>query len=118
MALLKSLAAFSAGAASLFAVSFAGDIAACPDEYPIMATDYVESSLVDARGARVQIVSEPYRVSADVSGYDDVQGWGVDVRVRSRLPGGRYSDYVGYTVIFVNGEPVALCDDTDQLARV
>ena len=68
MALLKSLAAFSAGAASLFAVSFAGDIAACPDEYPIMATDYVESSLVDARGARVQIVSEPYRVSADVSG--------------------------------------------------
>ncbi len=118
MAVLKSLAAISAGAASLIAVSLAGDIDACPDEYPMMATDYVESSLVDARGARVQIVSEPYRVEADISGYEDLQGWGVDVRVRSRLPGGRYSDYVGYTVIFVNGEPVALCDDTDQLTRV
>ncbi|MEZ5915549.1 MAG: hypothetical protein R3C42_08010 [Parvularculaceae bacterium] len=70
------------------------------------------------RAARGQIVSEPYRVSADVSGYDDLQGWGVDVRVRSRLPGGRYSDFVGYTVIFVNGEPVALCDDASELTRV
>ena len=118
MTLVKTLASVAAGAASLFAVSLAGDIAACPDEYPVMASDYVESRLDDARGARVQITSEPYRVEADVAGHDGVEGWGVDVRVRSRLPGGSYGNYVGYTVIFVDGEPVALCEDTTELTRV
>ncbi len=118
MAFTKTLISLAAGASILFAVSQAGDIAACPDTYPEQATSYVESRLADARGARVQIVSEPYRIEADVSGYSDLPGWGVDIRVRSRLPGGDYGNYVPYTVVFVNGEPVALCVDSKDLTRV
>lgn len=114
----KTLFALAASALALCATSMAGNIAACPDDYPAQATSYVESRLDDARGARVQIVSEPYRVQADIEDYSDVEGWGVDIRVRSRLPGGEYSNYVSYTVLFVDGEPVALCEDTDGLTRV
>jgi hypothetical protein len=117
MAFAKSLISVAAGVGMMFAVSQAGDIAACPDTYPEQAISYVQSRLTDARGSRVQIVSEPYRVEADVSGYSDLPGWGVDIRVRSRLPGGDYGNYVPYTVVFVNGEPVALCVDSDELTR-
>jgi hypothetical protein len=114
----KTLFALAASALALCATSLAGDIAACPDDYPVQAASYVESRLDDDRGARVQVVSEPYRVAADINGYSDVQGWGVDIRVRSRLPGGDYGNYVPYTVVFVNGEPVALCEDTQGVTRV
>ncbi len=114
----KFVLSFAAGAMALIATSLAGDVAPCPDEYAGLATTYVESRLEDSRGARVQFVSEPYRVSADINGYSELQGWGVDVRVRSRLPGGDYGNYVPYTVVFVNGEPVALCEDTGQITRV
>ncbi len=114
----KTLFALAASAMALCASSLAGDIAACPDDYPVQATSYVESRLEDARGARVQIVSEPYRVQADIADYSGVDGWGVDIRVRARLPGGDYGNYISYTVLFVDGEPVALCEDTDGLTRV
>ena len=83
-----------------------------------MATTYVEGRRTDDRGPRVQFNSEPYRVKADLAGYDDVPAWGVDVKVRSRLLSGSYGGYVPYTVIFVDGEPVALCEDADELVRV
>lgn len=118
MKLGKSVLSFAFGAAALFAVSQAGDIAPCPDDYGYQATSYVEGRLTDARGARVQIVSEPYRVAADVGGYSGVEGWGVDIKVRSRLPNGSYGGYIPYTVIFVNGEAVALCEDAAELSRV
>ncbi len=118
MKLAKSVLSFAIGAAALIAVSQASDIAPCPDDYGAQAANYVEGRLLDSRGARVQILSEPYRVSADVAGVDGVQGWGVDVKVRSRLPSGEYGGYVPYTVIFVNGQPVAICEDADKLMRV
>lgn len=118
MKLGKTVLSMAAGAAALFAMSQAADIAPAPGDYRIQASTYVESRLTDARGARVQIVSEPYRVAADVAGYSGVEGWGVDIKVRSRLPTGEYGGYIPYTVIFVNGEPVALCEDTRELARV
>lgn len=117
MKLGKTVLSMAAGAAALFAMSQAADIAAVPADYQIQASTYVESRLTDARGARVQIVSEPYRVATDVGGYSG-EGWGVDIKVRSRLPNGSYGGYIPYTVIFVNGEPVALCEDTNELARV
>lgn len=117
MKLGKSVLSLAVGAAALFSISQAGDIAPAPDDYGLQAASYVEGRLTDARGARVQIVSEPYRVAADVGGYSG-EGWGVDVKVRSRLPNGSYGGYIPYTVIFVNGEPVALCEDARELERV
>lgn len=118
MAIGKALVSAAAGVALLFGVSSAGEIKPCPDNYPVLAADYVEGRLDDSRGAKVQIVSEPYRVIADIEGNDGLPGWGVDVRVKSRLPGGSYGGYVPYTVIFVDGEAVALDDDTSELTRV
>lgn len=118
MAIVKTLVSLAAGAGFLFAAAQAGDAADRPDDYSVQAVGYVKDRLADARGARVQIVSEPYQVEADINGYADVAAWGVDIRVRSRLPGGDYGNYIPYTVIFVNGEPVALCEDTDELTRV
>lgn len=118
MTLGKMVLSMAVGAASLFAVSEAGDITPVPADYQVQASTYVESRLIDARGARIQIVSEPYRIAAEVAGKTGVEGWGVDIRVKSRLPTGQYGGYVGYTVIFANGQPVALCEDTDELARV
>ncbi len=114
----KSLFAAAFGAAALFAASQAADIAPCPDDYGLQAAGFVETRMEDARGSRVQVVSEPYRVAAEISGLNGVEGWGVDVKVRSRLPDGRYGGYVPYTVIFVDGAPVALCADASELQRV
>ena len=118
MAFPKLLLSLAIGAGLMVASSQAGDVAPCPDDYTAQAVSYVESRLSDARSARVQIVSEPYRLEADVSGYSDVEGWGVDIRVKSRLPTGEFGGYVPYTVIFVDGEAVALCEDTTELTRV
>ncbi len=118
MAIKNTFAALVAGAGMLFATSQAGDVAPCPDDYSDRAVSYVESRLDDSRAAKVQIVSEPYRVEADLSGYSDLPGWGVDIRVKSRLPSGSFGGYMSYTVIFVNGEAVALCEDTSDLTRV
>lgn len=118
MGLARALFSMAAGAAAMFAMAQAGDVAPCPDDYQIQASNYVESRLTDSRGARVQVVSEPYRVAADVAGHPGVEGWGVDIKVRSRLPSGQYGGYVPYTVIFVDGQAVALCEDTRELMRV
>lgn len=118
MAFLKSAISAAAGVALLFGVGSAGDIKPCPDDYPVRAADYVESRLDDARGAKVQVVSQPYRVIADIEGYEGLPGWGVDVRVKSRMPSGALGGYVPYTVIFVDGEAVALDDDASALTRV
>ncbi len=107
-----------AGAAALFAVSQASDVAPCPDDYRLQAASYVESRLSDSHGARVQVVSEPYRVATDLKGYSGLEGWGVDIKVRSRLPTGEFGGYVPYTVVFIDGVPVALCEDTQELTRV
>lgn len=117
MTFTKALVSAAAGVAFLFGVSTAGEIKPCPDNYPVLAADYIESRLDDARGAKVQVISEPYRVIADIKGYEGLPGWGVDVRVKSRLPSGGYG-VVPYTVIFVDGRAVALDDDASDLTRV
>ncbi len=118
MTFLKSIVSAAAGFVFLAGASIAGDIKPCPDDYPVRAADYIESRLDDRRGAKVQVVSEPYRVIASVSGYEGLPGWGVDVRVKSRLPTGAYGGYIPYTVIFVEGEAVALDVDASDLSRV
>lgn len=118
MTFLKSVVSAAAGVGFLWGAVSAGEIKPCPDNYPVLAADYVESRLDDSRGAKVQVVSAPYRVIADIEGYEGLPGWGVDVRVKSRLPGGGYGGYLPYTVIFVDGEAVALDDDVSELTRI
>lgn len=118
MTFLKTVVSAAAGVAFLLGASSASEVKPCPDNYPALAADYVEARLDDARGAKVQIVSQPYRVIADIEGYEGLPGWGVDVRVKSRLPGGSFGGYIPYTVIFVDGEAVALDEDTSELTRV
>ncbi|MEQ1929078.1 MAG: hypothetical protein ABL957_00905 [Parvularculaceae bacterium] len=114
---LKSFGA-AAGAMCLLAVAHAQDVTPCPEDYGARATDYVVSRLDKSDGARVQIVSEPYRVAADVNGHRGLEGWGVDVRVKARQASGAAGVYLPYTVIFVDGAPVALCEDASDITRI
>lgn len=99
------------GAAMMTATAvMADDFGVMPANYEAALENYVGSRLTNPRGARFQIVGQPYRVYADFDGYSDVAAWAVDVRVRSRLPNGAMGT-VPYTVIFVGGVPVALEQD-------
>lgn len=100
-----------------FGVAMAQDFGRAPADYQDAATDYIEDRLEDPRGARVEFLSDPYRVYADIGRYESLPAWAVDIHVRSRLPGGRRGA-ASYTVIFVDGDPVALEDDVYQLTRL
>jgi len=42
----------------------------------------------------------------------------VDVRVKARLPGGGRGGFVPYTVLFLDGEAIALNEDARRLVRL
>ncbi|MBB5517953.1 hypothetical protein [Amphiplicatus metriothermophilus] len=113
----KTLAGFAA-AAALAAAAFASDFGPTPVNYEQAAETYISERLVDPRGARVQIVGEPYQVYADVAGYEGLPCWAIDVRVKARLPNGTSGGYVPYTVLFLDGEPIALKEDARRLVRL
>lgn len=107
------------GAALMAATAvMAEDFGVMPADYQSALEDYVGSRLINPRGARFQIVSEPYQVYADFAGRSNVAAWAVDVRVRSRLPNGAMGGYVPYTVIFVDGAPVALEQDIRSVRAI
>ena len=82
-----------------------------PVNYEASIIDYVESRMVNPRGARIKTLGEPYQIYAHMTGHEDAACWAVDVMVKSRLPGGGYGRALKYTVILMNGNPVALSDD-------
>ena len=107
------------GAVAAFAASaIAADYGVMPADYESASEDYVLSRLADERGARFQFVSAPYPVFADFEGHGNLAAWAVDVRVRSRMASGRMGGYLPYTVIFVDGEPVAFEEDIRGVERV
>lgn len=106
---IAAFAAFGAGAPS--------DYGPEPAQYETALVDYVHSRLADARGARIVVDSEPYRVIADFGADGEFAAWAVDIRVRARLASGGAGGFIGYTVIFVNGEPVAFDDDIAGVKR-
>lgn len=81
-----------------------------PTDFRYATVDYVESRLVDSRGARIVYDSDPYPVYADFGRNGAYDAWAVDIRVRARTGSG-YGGYTPYTVIFVDGEPVAFESD-------
>ncbi len=104
------------------ALAFAGaaiaaDFGPVPANYESAVEGYFAERLEDPRSARYQYRSEPYQVFADLKGYEGMPCWAVDVRVKARLPGGGYGGYVAYTVIFLDGEAIALEEDLARMVR-
>ena len=96
----------------------AADFGPIPAGYESAVEDYFSDRLSDPRSARFDYRSDPYQVFADLKGYEGLPCWAVDVRVKARLPGGGYGGYVAYTVLFLEGEAIALGDDVARMVRV
>ncbi len=82
-----------------------------PADYRYAAEDYVESRLSNSRGARVSVHGRPYPVYADFGRHGQIEAWAVDISVRSHVSSRRHDGYAQYTVIFVDGQPVAFEED-------
>lgn len=117
MNVIVAVAGFCIAASGVVAPVWAGSDE-MPENYEAQATSYIKDRLSNPRGSRVRVVGEPYEAEADFDGYEDEAVWAVDVRVRSKLPGGGSSGTARYTVIFVDGEPVALEEDDIALASI
>lgn len=114
---IKQMIAGIAAALTLSAGVVASDFGAAPADYETLVTDYFGDRLTEPRAARFDFTSEPYQVFADVSGYEGLPCWAVDVRVKARQPGGGYGGYVPYTVLILDGEPIALDDEVIRMVR-
>ncbi|MEM8772945.1 MAG: hypothetical protein AAGD92_14955 [Pseudomonadota bacterium] len=116
----KSLFGVAAGIMALAAVAAvsASDFGPQPINYEETTHDYLESRLTNKRGARIVFDSEPYQVIADFGDGVSASAWAVDIRVRARLQSRSYGGYMPYTVIFVDGEPVAFSEDIVSVERV
>lgn len=115
----KRLLASAAGLVALGAAAIAADFGPKPVDYRGEARAYLSERLADPRSPRIQFRGEPYQVYADVSGYEGLPCWAVDVRVKARMPnGGGYGGYVAYTILFLDGEAIALEEDARGMERV
>lgn len=116
MSIKYAFAGFAA-ALALGASAFAADFGPAPMDYQTAVESYFGERLTEPSAARYQFVSEPYQVFADLKGYEGLPCWAVDVRVKARLPGGGYGGYVSYTVLFLDGEAIALDQDVARMVR-
>ena len=116
MKIKQALAGFAA-AVAFGAAAIAADFGAAPADYEAQAIDYFGDRLTEPRAARYDFAGEPYQVFADVSGYEGLPCWAVDVRVKARMPNGQMGGYVPYTVLFLDGEPIALEIDAVRMVR-
>ena len=114
---IKQALAGIAAAVAIGAAAVASDFGAAPANYEAQTIDYFGQRLTEPRAARYEFTSAPYQVFADVSGYEGLPCWAVDVRVKARMPNGTMGGYVPYTVIFLDGEPIALEADAARMVR-
>jgi len=114
---IKQALAGIAVAFALGAGAVAADFGPAPADYETVAIDYFGERLTDPRSARYDFTSEPYQVFADIKGYEGIPCWAVDVRVKSRMPNGDLGGYVPYTVLFLDGEAIALEIDVVRMVR-
>ncbi len=113
----KNAIAGFAAALTLGASVIASDFGPSPVGYEAAVEDYFAERLSDPRAARFQFTSAPYQVFADLKGYEGLPCWAVDVRVKARMPGGGYGGYIPYTVLFLDGEAIALEEDAIRMVR-
>jgi hypothetical protein len=114
---MKRLIAGLAAAAALAGGVFAADFGPMPANYEVSAEAYISDRLEDPRSAQFQFTGEPYRVFADVAGYEGLACWAIDVRVKARLPNGTMGGYVPYTILFLEGQPIAFEEDAQRMVR-
>ena len=86
-------------------------------QYEQAAEAYIETRLSNPRGARIQIVGQPYPVIAQGQGLSGVACLALDMRVKARLPSGGYGSTQTYTVLFQDGVAVALKSDLKTVVR-
>ncbi len=98
--------------------AFEGTFDLSPSACEEVVAQYMDTRLDDPRSARVQLSSEPYKIMVDMRSTSDIPAWAVDVRVKSRLPSGSWSNYQPYTVIFQGDKAVALESDVARVTRV
>ena len=114
---IKQALAGIAAACAFGALSVASDFGAAPSDFEAQTVEYFGERLSDPRAARYEFTSEPYQVFADLRGYEGVPCWAVDVRVKARMPNGTSGGYVPYTVLFLDGEAIALEEDVIRMVR-
>lgn len=114
---IKQALAGIAAALAFGGAAIASNFGAAPANFEALTVDYFGERLTDPRAARFEFTSEPYQVFADVSGYEGIPCWAVDVRVKAKMPNGDMGGYVPYTVIFFDGEPIALEEDAARMVR-
>lgn len=115
---VAGVAAMTVAMAMTIVSVVASDFGPAPSGFEDIAEQYIASRLEDPRGARVQFSGEPYKIFADIGSYEGLSGWAVDVRVKARMSSGSFGGYLPYTVIFIDGDPVALEEDAAQLTRL
>ncbi|MEO1137117.1 MAG: hypothetical protein AAFW68_11015 [Pseudomonadota bacterium] len=114
---IKQALAGIAAAVALGAGAIASDFGSAPADYEALTIEYFGERLTNPRSARYNFTSAPYQVFADLRGYEDVPCWAVDVRVKARMPNGDLGGYVPYTVLFLDGEAIALEQDVIRIVR-
>jgi len=95
-----------------------GGFGPMPVNYEQTAETYIADRLSNARGARINVLSEPYQVYSTIAGYEGLACWAVDLKVKARLPSGGYGSYQRYTVLFVDGEAIGLKSDARKVTRI
>ena len=92
-------------------VSAAQGFGRAPRHFEAETVSFIKDRLDSRVGARISVDNSPYQVYADFDGHDEMPAWAVDVQVRAKLPSFVYGCSEIYTVVFVDGEPVALAYD-------
>lgn len=113
---IKQLAMHSLLAGALFLPLSAGagqkDMSA---QYQEAAQDYFEMRLQSGYRAHFRSVGHPYRADMVLRGKDgqdhEWTGWAVDMKVSTHLSGARSSRHQAYTIVFMEGQPVAMKRD-------
>lgn len=114
---MKKLFAAAVAAAAMTASAFAIDFGPAPMDYQAAAETYIATRVTDSRGMQVQFRSEPYKVYADVAGYESLPCWAIDVRVKARNAPGDQGVFVPYTILFLDGRAIAFREDARRLSR-
>ncbi|MEM8936128.1 MAG: hypothetical protein AAGC77_06950 [Pseudomonadota bacterium] len=114
----KQLLMAVAASFTLGAAAYAGDAGPQPIGYEEEVKAYFAERLENPQGARYEFTGAPYPVQVDLGGYDNLECWAIDVRVRARIGAGTAGGFIPYTVVFYEGRPVALRIDVRDFQEV
>ena len=118
----KTLAAvlFTISATIVVPSAMAGDenFGLSPEACIESVSYFMSGRLYDSRSARINLNGNPYRVTVDMRGGGRTTAWAQNVRIKSRLPSGSWSNYQPYTVIFKDGRAIALESEVRRMTAI